>query len=114
MCGSRYGVLVFLYALCVMPANVSAEYKNAEQASHPACEPRERLEWPKEMPRAIEAGFLSALQPSSSLGTALCLRNLSDSLLHLLVVFVVAVTERIDVDDFPVFKANLLHQLIRA
>jgi hypothetical protein len=32
MCGSRYGVRGLLYALCAMPANLSPEYKIAEQA----------------------------------------------------------------------------------
>ena len=57
MCGSRYGVLVFLYALCATPANVSTEYKNAEQTSRPARESFELLDWPKEMLRAIDTGF---------------------------------------------------------
>jgi len=32
MCGLRYSVRGLLYALCAMPANLSAEYKKAEQA----------------------------------------------------------------------------------
>jgi hypothetical protein len=40
-----------------MPANVSAKYKNAEHASRPARESFERLDWPREMLRAIDAGF---------------------------------------------------------
>ena len=82
-------------------------------ASRPARESfAERLDLPKEMLRAIDADFSQLV--SFKLGHSACLRKLSDCLLHLLVVFVVAVAERIDVDDFPVFKANLLHQLVRA
>jgi hypothetical protein len=53
MCGSRYGVCGLLYALCAMPANLSPEYKNAEQAFRAAREPRERLDRLKEMLRTI-------------------------------------------------------------
>jgi hypothetical protein len=53
MCGSRYGVRGLLYALCAMPANLSPEYKNAEQAFRAAREPRERLDCLKEMLRTI-------------------------------------------------------------
>ena len=47
MCGSRYSVRGLLYALCAMPANLSPEYKKAEQAFPTAREPRERLDLPQ-------------------------------------------------------------------
>ena len=64
------------------------------------------------MLRAIDADFSQfvsfELRQSASPSKAVRM------LLHLLVVFVVAVAERIDINNFPVFKANLLHQLVRA
>src|SRR5438034_10546177 len=53
MCGSRYSVRGLLYALCAMPANLSPEYKKAEQAFRAAREPGERLDCLKEMLRTI-------------------------------------------------------------
>src|SRR5256885_16305206 len=53
MCGSRYSVRGLLYALCAMPANLSPEYKKAEQAFRAAREPDERLDCLKEMLRTI-------------------------------------------------------------
>jgi ribosome-interacting GTPase 1 len=53
MCGSRYSVRGLLYALCAMPANLSPEYKKAEQAFRTAREQRERLDCLKEMLRTI-------------------------------------------------------------